>query len=100
MTYDEALEAARKGKPVKAWYVDGAARISFVYQRITRVGVWFVEKNGELIPSEYVELLQAGGGHITHSAPERCELATEQELKAEIERSESEKRKRILKGYA
>ena len=99
MTYNEALEAAREGKPVKAWYIDGVTKITTIYQRITRVGVWFIEKNGRLAPREYVELLQTGGGHVTHSGPERCELATEEELKAEIEQRKAEWRKRVQKGW-
>ena len=98
MTYEQALEAAREGKPVKAWHIDGATKITTVYQRIARVGVWFVEKDGKLVPSEYVELLSAGGGSVTHSGPERCEFATEDELKTELEKREAEWRKKVRKG--
>ena len=95
MTYDECLDAAKKGLPVKAWYIDGVTKIVTIYERIMRVGVWFIEKNGKLIPSEYVELLQAGGGHVTQSGPERCELATEDELKTEIREREEARLKRL-----
>lgn len=96
MTYDEALKAAREGKPVKSWHIDGSTKIETVYQRITRVGVWFIEKNGELIPSEYVELLSPGGGSVVHSAPECCEVATSEELKAVIDKANSEWYKRVV----
>ena len=95
MTYDECLKAAKEGLPVKSWYIDGATKIVTVHQRIMRVGVWFIEKNGKLVPSEYVELLQAGGGHITQSGPERCSLATDDELKAYIREREEARLKRL-----
>lgn len=95
MTYDECLDAAMKGLPVKAWYIDGVTKIVTIYERIMRVGVWFIEKNGKLIPSEYVELLQAGGGSITNTGPERCSLATEDELKAYIREREEARLKRL-----
>lgn len=96
MTYEECVNAAREGKPVKSWYIDGAVRVEHVYQRIVRVGVNFIEKNGELIPSEYVELLSPGGGSVTNSGPERCSLATEEELKSVIDKQNSDWYRRVI----
>ena len=96
MTYEEAIKVAREGRPVKACYIDGATKITTVYQRITRVGVTFTEKNGELKASEYVELLSAGGGSVTNSGPEHCELASAEELKAVIDKQNSDWYRRVI----
>lgn len=95
MTYDEAIKAAREGKPVKSWHIDGSTKIETVYQRITRVGVWFIDKGGALVPSEYVELLSVGGS-VVHSAPESCEVATSEELKTVVDKANSEWYKRVV----
>ena len=96
MTYDEALRAAKEGKPIRTWYIDGAVKVEQVYARISRVGVSFTEKNGEVKQSEYVELLSAGGGSVTVTTPDHCEVATEDELKAVIDKQNSEWYRRVI----